>query len=82
MQVPGQRLHLAHLAAEEPVLDLAVEEVRPVLADHARDVLGVRREELELDARVAVADLLDQLERLAGRRPVSTVKTCTSGSIA
>src|SRR5581483_1972116 len=62
-----QRPHLAHLAAEEPVLDLAVEEIRAVLADHARDVLGVRREDLELEARVTVAHLLDQLERLLGQ---------------
>src|SRR5581483_11351153 len=67
VQVLRQRQHLADLAAEEPVLDLAVEEIRPVLADHARDVLGVGGEDLELDARIAVAYLLDQLERLLGQ---------------
>src|SRR5689334_23307304 len=64
MQMLRQRQDLPHLAAEEPVLDLAVEEIRAVPADHSRHVLRLGREDLEVDAGIALADLLDQLERL------------------
>jgi hypothetical protein len=65
--VAGQRLDLPDVAAEEAVLDLAVEEVRAVPADHRLQVAGVGREEVELHAGVALAELLDQLVRLGGQ---------------
>ena len=65
----GERLHLAHVAAEQPVLDLSVEEVRAVPADHRLELPRVRREQVELHAGVAVAQLLDQLVGLGGQPP-------------
>src|SRR5258708_25272136 len=68
-----QRTHLAHLAAEQPVVDRAIEEVRAVAADHLRDLVPVRREQLQVESGIAVAQLLDQLVRLA--RQASRVDT-------
>src|SRR3954454_7116242 len=48
-QVPLQRLDLAHLAAEQPVLDAAVEEVRAVLLDHCVHGRLRRREQVEVE---------------------------------
>src|SRR5262249_2336327 len=49
---------------EQSLLDLAIEEVRPVARDHRLDLPGIRREQVELHSRVALAELLDQLVRL------------------
>src|SRR5438552_13931504 len=64
MQVLGEWLDLAEVAAEQPVVDRAVEEVRSVPRDHALDVLRVRDEQVELETRVPLAQLLDELEGL------------------
>src|SRR5262245_5062635 len=63
-QVAGERLHLADVAAEQAVLDLPVEEVRPIPADHRLHLPRVRREQIELHLRVPIAQLLDQVVRL------------------
>src|SRR5580765_3478634 len=68
-EVSLQRQHLSHLAAEQPILDALVEEVRPVLSDHCVHGLRGRREEIELQPRVAVTHLLDQLEGLTRQTP-------------
>src|SRR5262249_54018059 len=47
-EMTRERTHLADLAAEQPEINLLAEEIRPVLADHARDLVRVGREHVEL----------------------------------
>src|SRR5439155_5808387 len=54
-EVPGQRANLANVAAEESVLDRLAKQVEALPLDHAADVLLLRREDLQVQARVAVA---------------------------
>src|SRR5471032_1365398 len=53
-KVPLERQDLPHLAAEQPVLDALVEEVRPETRGHPRDGCRARRDQVELEVRVAV----------------------------
>ena len=50
-EVPRQRLHLAHVAAEQPLLDRAVEEVRPMPVDEPLQLRRVGGEERQLPGR-------------------------------
>ncbi len=50
-----QRLHLADVAAEHPVLDRLEEQVRPVAVDEALHLARVGGEELEPQPLVALA---------------------------
>src|SRR6266545_510100 len=63
-QVLVQRLDLAHVAAEQPVLDRLAEEVEALRSDHPAHVLRIRLDDLEVQARVFGAQPLDQLVRL------------------
>src|SRR2546422_743890 len=54
-EVPGQRANLANVATEESVLDRLAKQVEALPLDHAADVLLLWREDLQVQARVAVA---------------------------
>src|SRR5439155_4111044 len=54
-EVPGQRADLADVAAEEAVLDRLAKQVAALPLDHAAYVFLLRCEDLEIQARVAVA---------------------------
>ena len=62
-----QRLHLADVAAEEPLLDRPEEQVRPVPVDEALQLHAVGREELEPQARIPLSQLLDEVVGLLGQ---------------
>ena len=68
-EVPLQREHLAHLAAEQPILDRPVEEVRPVLPNHRAHRACVGREQIEIELRIALPHPLDELVRLLRQTP-------------
>src|SRR5438105_13980361 len=59
-----QRPHLAHVAADQPVVDRLVEQVETLARDHPLDVDRIRLHEVEIEARVAVEELCDQVVRL------------------
>src|SRR5262249_17851908 len=64
VEVLRQRPHLAHVAAEEPEVARVVEQILAVLAGHRRDLARVRLDDLEVEARVALAQPVGELVRL------------------
>ena len=68
-QMPVQRPHLAHVAAEQPVVDAAAEEVLAVRARHPLDLGAVRQQDAQVEARVAVAEVFDRLVALLRQAP-------------
>src|SRR4051812_31827218 len=67
VQMLGQRPDLAEVAAEQAEVDARLEEVDAVLSDHVLDLVPIRLDELELEARVAVAQTVREFERLGGK---------------
>src|SRR5947207_1961390 len=63
-EMSRQRSNLAHVAAEKAVLDRFAKQVEALPLDHPADVLLLRREYLEVQARVAIAEPGDQVVRL------------------
>src|SRR4051794_10259019 len=64
LQVRRQRLHLAHVAADQALLDRAPESVRALSRDEALKLPRVGREQLEPELGVAQADRVRQIVRL------------------
>src|SRR5579864_1647401 len=64
VELQRQRLHLAHVAAEETVLDRVEEEVGAPALDEPANVLGIRLEQLEVEPRIALAQRLGERKRL------------------
>src|SRR4051812_4198473 len=64
LQVLRQRLHLAGVAADQPLLHGVAEAVRPLPLDESPQLARIRGEQLQPQLRVALADRVREVVRL------------------